>query len=164
MKDVLTPGLTSYDRARALGLHRAFTEAAKERLFPIFNKIEEEAEAYQEAEWERVCNMPARYAGPEASLDLNLSRRKGSCIRLPTVPVILFVPVCEDPPPPSMVKREIVDCAWDGCVVANNSATQIARSVHFVISSPPLLLAIRLDPIRIDGYRTQRGVFTRVRK
>lgn len=52
-------------RAWALGLHEAFVRGVQEKLFPAFDNIEAEAEAFAEQEYERLGCRPGWEGGPD---------------------------------------------------------------------------------------------------
>lgn len=68
------------NRTWALNLHSAFVRGVQEKLFPTFENIEGEADAFAGREYERLGNMPGCEDGPdmsdiaETAMDLGVER------------------------------------------------------------------------------------------
>lgn len=58
----MKPALLYFDRYQkehAIGLHQAYCKQVREKIFPLSQNIEGEAEAFAEQEYERLGNMPS---------------------------------------------------------------------------------------------------------
>lgn len=55
----------SYYRGHVLSLHHAYVEGVRFKLLPLFENLEAEAEAFGNAEYERLCSQPGSEDGPD---------------------------------------------------------------------------------------------------
>lgn len=65
------------NRAWALGLHDAFVRGVNEKLFPAFENIEAEADAFASQEYERIGNLPCGADGPDMSRVAEVATDRG---------------------------------------------------------------------------------------
>ncbi|MEQ8652021.1 MAG: hypothetical protein RIC87_06115 [Kiloniellales bacterium] len=65
MTDTVRLQFCSSNRALALGQHRAFVEGIKEKLFPAFDNIEEEADRLSDEAYQRLVEIHGNEDGPD---------------------------------------------------------------------------------------------------